>query len=273
MIPAKSLKTRMITVAFIVPAVILFIVLGGLPFAIFTAVALACGGWEFWRMFRMGNYAPSLFLMAGGILVLVMMRYFVQFNYCDLAFTVIVLLGMAFAVIQQTQAVPNAGFNYAITVSGIFYVGWLGSYAVSLRELPLGMIWTLVVIFAASMSDAGAYLFGSLFGRHKIAPALSPKKSWEGYFGGVLTAAGLTWAATLVLSHFYAGIDPSQGLILGSILAILTPLGDFAESMLKRLFNLKDTSHLLPGHGGILDRIDSSLWALPIGFYILTLLH
>jgi phosphatidate cytidylyltransferase len=217
-------------------------------------------------MFRIGNYYPSLFLILAGIFSLVAMRFFMQFQYTDLWLAVMVMLAMTFAVFQQAHNVPNAAFNFAITVSATLYVGWLGSYTISLRDLPQGVIWTLLVVFAAAMSDTGAYLFGSQFGKHKIAPSLSPKKSWEGYFGGVLVGAVSTWAATLLLARFFPELIPWHGFVLGAVLAVLTPLGDFAESMLKRLFDIKDASHILPGHGGILDRIDSSLWALPIGF-------
>jgi phosphatidate cytidylyltransferase len=270
--PNKTLNTRLIVASILVLLVMAFVILGGWPYAIFITIFLALAGWEYWRIFRISDYSPSLFLMIVGILSLVGMRYFFQFQHLDIWLTAMILLSMTFAVFQQTQNVPKAGFNFAITASGILYVGWLGSYAISLRALPLGLIWTLLVIFSAAMSDTGGYLFGSLWGQHKIAPSLSPQKSWEGYFGGVLVAALSTWGAALVCARFFPTLNPLHGLILGAVLAILTPLGDFAESMLKRSFNIKDTSHILPGHGGILDRIDSSLWAIPIGFYIILLL-
>jgi len=272
MIRDKSLKTRLLVAGILAPMVIVFIIIGGWAFATFMGLFLALAGWELWRMFRVGNYYPSLFLIVIGILSLVAMRYFMQFQYIDLWLASMVLLSMTFAVFQQAHEVPNAGFNFAITLSAILYVGWLGGYAISLRSLPLGIFWTLLVVFAAAMTDTGAYLFGSLFGKHRIAPALSPKKSWEGYFGGVVVGTLSTWAATLICVRFFPGLIPWHGFVLGAVLAVLTPLGDFAESMLKRLFDLKDSSHILPGHGGILDRIDSSLWAITIGFYIVMLL-
>jgi len=270
--PDKSLKTRLIVAAILVPLVSFFIIIGGWAFAVFMGLFLALAGWEYWRMFRIGNYSPSLFLILVGILSLICMRYYIQLQYSDLWLTFIILLCMGTAVFQQAKSVRYAGFNFAITVSVILYIGWLGSYTISLRLLPLGLPWTLLVVFAASMSDAGAYLFGSHYGKHKIAPALSPKKSWEGYIGGVFVGALSTWLACLLLAHFYPNLNPLHGLILGTILAAVAPFGDLAESMLKRLFNVKDTSYILPGHGGILDRIDSSLWAIPIGFYIILFL-
>lgn len=267
----NSLKIRLIVVGILVPLVVGFAVLGRAPFAVFAAVALALAVWEFWRMFRMGDFSPSLAVMLVFTVSAIWLRAQFQFQYMDLWLAALVLVSVSASVVQQIRAVPNAAFNFAITISGSLYLGWLGGYAISVRTLPNGLMWTLIVIFAAAMGDTGGYLFGSLFGRHKIAPSLSPKKSWEGYFGGVLTSSLTTWLFTLVCHAFVPQILPVHGLILGCVLAILTPLGDFAESMLKRQFNLKDTSHILPGHGGIMDRIDSSLWALTIGFYLIQL--
>jgi phosphatidate cytidylyltransferase len=267
----NSLKKRFIVVGILVPLVVLFTFLGGWPFTLFVALTLGLAVWEFWRMFRCADYSPSLALMAVFTLLAVWLRHQYQFQYSDLWLTVLILLSMSVAVLQQMRAQPNAAFNFAITISGALYLGWLGSFAVSLRALPNGLVWTLIVLFAASIGDGGAYLFGSLWGKHKIAPALSPKKSWEGYFGGVLVSSLTTWLLTLVCHFYVPQVLPVHGLILGCVLAVLTPMGDFAESMLKRQFNLKDTSHILPGHGGIMDRIDSSLWAIAIGFYIIQL--
>ena len=270
--PDKTLRTRLIVAAILAPLVIVFIFLGGWPFAVLIGIGLVLAGWEYWRIFRVGDFSPSLFLMVTGILSAIWLRYHFQFQYMDVWLAGLILVSMTIAVIQQAQSVTNAAFNFAITISGILYIGWLGSYAVSVRSLSDGLAWTLLVIFSAAMSDTGGYLFGSLFGKHKISLALSPKKSWEGYFGGVLVAAVSTYLGALLCHLYFPAIKPMHGLILGAVLAVFVPLGDFAESMVKRLFNLKDTSHLLPGHGGILDRIDSSLWALPIGFYLLILL-
>jgi phosphatidate cytidylyltransferase len=169
--------------------------------------------------------------------------------------------------------VPNATFNFTVTVSGALYVGWLGSYLILLRSLPqVGLTWTLLVIYAAAMTDTGGYLFGSLFGKHKIAPSISPKKSWEGYVGGILVGGLGTWLATFLLHIYFPEIIAIHGLIVGTVLSILVPFGDLAESMFKRQFEIKDSSHVLPGHGGILDRIDSSLWAIVIGYYLLLVL-
>jgi phosphatidate cytidylyltransferase len=138
-----------------------------------------------------------------------------------------------------------------------------------LRGLPDGSWWFLLVLPAVWISDGAAYFVGSHYGRHKMSPRVSPNKSWEGYLGGVVAGA-VGCMILAALWHLRApAITPMKGLLLGLAVAAITPLGDLGESMLKRGFGVKDTSHLLPGHGGIMDRIDSWLWAAPIGYYLI----
>lgn len=271
----KSLKKRVLVAAVLIPLISFFVIIGGWPFNIFVCFALSLGVWEFWRMFRGAGYTPSLFIMIAATVSIFFLRTLPLADYMGLWLSLLVLLSLGDAVRQQAVNVPNATFNFAITVSGSLYVGWLGSYLVLLRGLPepQGLIWTLVVIFSAAITDTGGYFFGSLFGKHKIAPSISPKKSWEGYFGGILFGGLFTWLATVILHIYFPEIIGIHGLIIGTVLSIFVPFGDLAESMFKRQFQIKDTSHILPGHGGILDRIDSSLWAIVIGYYLILVLH
>ena len=101
---------------------------------------------------------------------------------------------------------------------------------------------------------------------------VSPKKSWEGYLGGILVGGLGGWGLAALWNIASPAVLPIHGLILGIIISILAPLGDFGESMIKRQFSIKDTSKILPGHGGIFDRIDSSLWAAFIGYYLILLI-
>jgi phosphatidate cytidylyltransferase len=116
------------------------------------------------------------------------------------------------------------------------------------------------------LADSGAYFAGQRFGRHKLAPVLSPKKTWEGYFGGVIVA---------VLGGVVIGLVSPLGVVQCAIAAFLVgalgTLGDLAESMFKRQANAKDSGHLIPGHGGAFDRIDSLLWAGVVVYYFATL--
>jgi phosphatidate cytidylyltransferase len=151
------------------------------------------------------------------------------------------------------------------------YLGWLGAYFISLRQLPEGLWWVLMALPVVWIADSFAYLVGSRWGRRKLSPRLSPKKTWEGYLGGI--AGGTLGGALLpLLWQVWSGPDsaitPWRGALLGFVLAVLTTLGDLGESMIKRQVGVKDSGTLLPGHGGVFDRIDSWLWAGVIGYYV-----
>jgi phosphatidate cytidylyltransferase len=130
----------------------------------------------------------------------------------------------------------------------------------------------LLVLSAVWIADSGAYFIGRAFGKHKLSPRLSPKKTWEGYLGGVLTGTIGTALMALLFMNL-AGPDTTialwKGALLGLILSVLTTLGDLGESMFKRQVGVKDSSNLIPGHGGVFDRIDSWLWAVAIGYYVI----
>lgn len=131
-----------------------------------------------------------------------------------------------------------------------------------------GAIWLLYVMFLVWGADSGAYLFGKLFGRHKLAPKVSPGKTWQGVIGGLFTSAVIAW-----LFSRWVKLDISTlALLICSVMAALASvLGDLTESMLKREAGIKDSGHLIPGHGGVLDRIDSLMAAVPVfvGLFLL----
>jgi phosphatidate cytidylyltransferase len=160
------------------------------------------------------------------------------------------------------------------TIAGGTYIGVCGSYLVRLRELPAdGLWWTFIVIPAILFADAAAYLIGSAWGRHKVAPSLSFGKTWEGYTAGVLVG-GLMGGFLGWLWVFRVGPESTvtalRGLVLGTLVAALAPIGDLAISAAKREAGVEDSGRLLPGHGGALDRLDSVLWAAVIGYYCVT---
>jgi phosphatidate cytidylyltransferase len=126
----------------------------------------------------------------------------------------------------------------------------------------------LVTIAAVVLSDTGGYVAGVFLGRHPMAPTISPKKSWEGLVGS-LVATGLGGA---VLLYYLFDVTPWWGLVFGLALSVAAVIGDLAESMLKRDLGIKDMSSLLPGHGGVMDRLDSILFALPTGYLLLSVL-
>ncbi|MEW8977264.1 MAG: phosphatidate cytidylyltransferase [Symbiobacterium sp.] len=180
----------------------------------------------------------------------------------------------ALAILTWTLARPveYTPVDALITLAGVFYVGML-SHLLLLRRLgdgtgfDAGFAWVALAFFCTWGADTMAYFVGVPLGRHKLAPKISPQKSVEGLLGGVAGAAvvGMLWGPV-------AGIARWQGLLLGAAIALMATLGDLTESALKRAAGVKDAGHLLPGHGGILDRFDSSLFVLPFVYYVATLI-
>jgi phosphatidate cytidylyltransferase len=218
-----------------------------------------------------GGFKPSAFVLIAGVSAMTLVRYPFGFYGSELVFTGLVLLSMVLAIRSTEMGLPQPASDFAINLAGLVYLGWIGSYLVSFRALPQGEFWMLTALPAAWLADTGAYFVGVRFGRHKLCPRVSPKKSWEGYLGGIPFAI-LGCAGLAALWHSLgAAVTPAQGAILGAIIGVLAPLGDLGESMIKRQFGVKDTSNLLPGHGGVFDRIDSSLWAGVLGYYLITI--
>jgi phosphatidate cytidylyltransferase len=265
------LVERIIVGLIIVPLVLFVIVAGNWIFAAGVTIILGTAAWEYWRMVKRGGFKPSAFVLMGGVVLMSLSQFFFGFKGSELVFSLLVLITMFLAIRKLEEGSDQPASEFAISLAGLVYLGWIGIYMVALRTIPDGQWWMLTALPAAWFGDIGAYFIGVRWGRHKFSPRVSPKKTWEGYLGGipfaVLGTAGL--AAIWHLSA--AAITPEKGALLGLVIGILSPLGDLGESMLKRQFGIKDTSGILPGHGGVMDRIDSSLWAAVIGYYLITI--
>jgi phosphatidate cytidylyltransferase len=157
----------------------------------------------------------------------------------------------------------------ATTVLFGLWIGFLASYGILLITGDIGPIAVLGVVGAAIFSDIGGYAFGVTLGRHPIAPSLSPNKTWEGFLGGLAVATALAVAVLPVVSDRFGMLDAA---VLAVACGSAAFLGDLVESMVKRDLGVKDLGDLLPGHGGVLDRVDGILFAMPVGYYALDLL-
>ncbi len=268
---------RLAVSIFLVP-VAMFVVASGGPIyllgilLIFTLAAL-----EYAQLFRTGGQRPALPLVVGGVLALVAAQQRPALNPHGLLFGLIVLAALTWHLVDYERGASASGTDFAITVGGIFYLGWLGTYFIALRALPPDGIWWLITtVTAVWLADTGAYSIGRRFGKHKMAPRLSPKKTWEGYAGGVLGGA-LSSGVLSVFWHIGAGPQSAltwqTGALLGALIGALSPLGDLGVSMLKRQIGVKDSGNLIAGHGGALDRMDSWLVAVPVGFYFALILQ
>jgi len=145
------------------------------------------------------------------------------------------------------------------------YVPFLAGYAVLLARPDNGGVRVIVTLAAVVLSDTGGYVAGVFFGKHRMAPTVSPKKSWEGFAGSVLSTA----VGGALLFLFALDLAWWQGLIFGAVVSTVCVIGDLGESLIKRDLGVKDMSNLLPGHGGLMDRLDSILFAAPTAFLLL----
>ena len=152
------------------------------------------------------------------------------------------------------------------TLTGVFLIPWSLAHLINIRDLqPNGEYLTLFMIVTVWICDTGAYFTGRFLGRHKLNKEVSPKKTWEGSVGGTLLAVG---GALLMRHLFLPSLTLQAAIWLGLLVAVVGQVSDLAESVLKRSTGVKDSSNLLPGHGGFLDRFDSYLLLAPVFYYV-----
>ncbi len=260
------LRTRVRSALLFGPAAILVVGLGGWwTFAGMLAVAWLCA-YEFQGMMKHGGHSPSLPLMVVIIAIPFAQAALPQLSIARPALLFFLLVSLALHLLRAPSSSPTV--DWALVVAGGLYLGWLTAHFVYLRWLPDGLAWITAAVATTWLSDSGAYFVGRSLGRHKLCPQLSPSKTWEGLLGGVL--AGLL-GGTLVgglLMVLLGDVGWLPGLALGGLVSILAPLGDLTISMMKREVDVKDCSNLIPGHGGILDRMDSLLFVVPATYYL-----
>jgi len=244
-------------------------IMGGLFYLALLTLFLGVAAWEYGRIFHTAGNNASIPLLVGGVVLLVTLRGSCP-ELAPAALTLLILAAMTWHLLDYEKGRDLAANDFAITTAGIVYLGWIGSYLIDVRNLPDGLFWLALVFPAVWLADSAAYFIGRRFGKHLLSPRLSPKKTWEGYWGGVIFGT-IGTVGLAVLWHSLGG--PAgfwwHGAVLGAVLSILTPLGDLGESMFKRQAGVKDSSNILPGHGGLLDRVDSWLWAGALGYLLI----
>jgi phosphatidate cytidylyltransferase len=245
------------------------ILAGGVFFFSLIAVLLLVAAWEFGRLFQISGCRPSQPLLIGGAaLILVCRGYFP--DLAAAALTASVLAAMVWHLLDYEKGRDGAATDFAVTTTGVTYLGWIGAYLVDLRGLPNGLWWLLLALPAVWLADTGAYFIGRAYGKRALSPRLSPKKTWEGYWAGVVFGTlGTIGLAALWQRLGGPAVSWWKAAALGAALSVLTTLGDLGESMLKRQAGVKDSSSIIPGHGGILDRMDSWLWGAAIGYLLI----
>jgi len=252
-------KKRILTAILALP-ILIWIVLSSpsFLFGLFVLLVGAFATWEHTKIWRL-NQKNLLYLC------LCLNTLFLLFfaSHQPLLGLVLTFFLLALFFIATYGRQPELTAHLPIVALSLFYPTLLLGHAFCFLSLSKGrflLLWTLLIVFA---SDTGAFYCGCRFGKHKLYPAVSPKKSWEGLFGGMAGAfiLGLLLSPFVPAGHFKA-------LFLAPFLTIIEQIGDFFESVLKRHAGLKDSGRILPGHGGLLDRIDGVLFALPFSYYI-----
>ena len=255
----SPLATRVISAAVMLPVVLLSLYFGGWSFTLLLAVlaVLMAGEWD--RLTGGSGFGLSGLAMAMGLLVVLALSYYGRGDWALIALLPAALL---LAVLSRFT-----GRGALWPVVGLF---WLGLPCLAVLWLRMGDQGTLAVscLFVAVWTcDTGAYFAGRGIGGPKLAPRISPKKTWSGLLGGMLAAAG----ALVLLTVFLDAGSVLLFALMGALLALISQCGDLAESSVKRRFDVKDSGVLIPGHGGILDRVDGILFAAPM-LAVLTLL-
>ena len=244
---------------------IVVLLLGPFPTACFAAFTSFVGCFEFFRMMRIGGKVPNdaIGLTAAALFPLAAWAHPLA-PTATLFFT-IAALGCWFLLSPRTRIE-----DVSLTLLGPLYTGFMLSALVFLREAVPGWegaLFTILAVASVWMSDSFAYLVGSKIGRHKMVPKISPKKSWEGFIAGAV-ACCIVWF--VILSLNLVGMSLPVALICGVVVALFGFIGDLVESRIKRGVGVKDSGDIIPGHGGVLDRVDSLIFACLAVFLVLT---
>ena len=268
----SPLGTRLLTATVGVPILIGVVLAGTEPLAAVTALALAVGVYEYCRGNGLSTADPALWLAAAGAAAMAAVAASddIPTIWPFTAAVVAVVAAPIFADmvtdrVRAGQAADPAWFEGAarramVGVFALVYVGWLGSFFVLLRAIPGGADWLFLAAGGVMTADSAAFVVGRRWGRHRLAPRISPAKTVEGAVGGWV--AGY---AAVILLRLLLDIDVPywQITLLALTLPLISQAGDLTESLLKRAVGVKDFSHLIPEHGGVLDRLDSLLFGVP----------
>lgn len=283
------LKQRAVSSVVIVALTLGAAILGRLTFTLFTTVILGLAARELFALFRHAGHRPLTvagYATVAALPAIALTRQWGAWSAPLIA--AVVLLPLLPLLARRDHA--GALTDWALTVTGALYIGLPAAHFVLLRELPgnlgsvadwldasgrwqlrgydataRGLSWFLLAQVVTWLTDVGAYLVGRRWGRRKLAPRISPGKSVEGAIGGLAAGALSAWGCAAL---FGLGLRPLVALGAGLLLSLAGQLGDLAESLLKRQAGVKDSGALVPGHGGILDRLDSLLVVVVVTYYL-----
>lgn len=266
------LKQRVVVAAIGLLVIIPVVWFGEPWFSLFIAAAAVTGTFEFYRLvINCAKGYPLIYFGLFWALALVLSPHYQGFSLSNVdAFPLAITLPLVISLIWLLYRSPReeAFHSWSWTVAGVLYIGWMLSYWLNLRFLDDRGIWVYLAMLTTFANDTGAFFVGRALGKHPLAPAISPNKTWEGALGGLLSAIAAAIIVSAILnlfSPFY--VEYWQLIILGFLISLFAQFGDLLESLLKRNMGVKDSGKLLLGHGGVLDRLDSLIFVGAIVYY------
>jgi len=288
--PAEITFRRRLLSTLALWALVLGTVLSGYEQLFFVTIAGIglLGLWEYYEMldrrgvpnFKLTAIITAVVFFAGSFYTFRSFGPDKSYDFEIAVLVVFLLVVFGRQMFRKTRDV-NPLETMAYTLFGLLYIVWLFNFITKIVYLaprgplgePTGQYYVLYLLLVTKFSDMGAYVTGSLFGRHKLVPHISPHKSWEGLAGAVVFALGGSFGLWYLIPDKLAVFQPMDLLVLGVLLGLAAVIGDLAESIVKRSTEAKDSGGLLPGIGGVLDLIDSVLFTAPIMFFYMRLVQ
>jgi phosphatidate cytidylyltransferase len=237
-----------------------------------VVVAVTVAAAELYNSLRLAGYRPATLLGLLAVPAVIIAAYLKGPDAILATLVIFIVASMIWYLAGITRRSPLT--NLSVTVLAFGWIGVLAAFAGLIIDPTIfpnrhGIAFMLGVIIAAAGYDIGGYVVGSRFGRHRLAPSVSPNKTWEGLIGGCALAIGASAGITSQIHPWHV----TTALVLGLIVAVVAPCGDLVESMIKRDLGVKDMGSLLPGHGGVLDRIDALLFVVPAAYFFVRVAH
>lgn len=259
---------RIITGLVALPIIVFCVYYGGLPFLALILALAMIGVNEFYNMMMKKGFFPAYYV--GNLITFsfIVFAYYALKRNWEPAQSAILTLAAAVTMISGIflKREKDTIVDVAVTILGMIYIGWFFSYMFFIRALTEHGGYLFFLIFTVWAMDVAAYFAGRFFGRTPLFPSISPHKTWEGAITGFIVCLLAAWifSSTAQLEIWHA-------LILGSLIGIFGQISDLIESLMKRDAGVKDSSNILPGHGGVLDRIDSFILTAPLMYYYLVI--
>jgi phosphatidate cytidylyltransferase len=263
-------STRILISVIAIPVIVALCYIGKIPFLIFILAIGLLSYYEFSNMVQHKESYTNLIIDSFAIICLIINSYYAFINYEILIICIIILL----VITELFRNNKSVIFNLGASLIGIFYIGIFASTIISIREFfaDSNVVYTeggyIIISMLATIwiCDSAAFFLGTAFGKHKLFPRVSPNKTWEGAIAGFVFAVLTMIASKVIILDFLIWRDV---IVIGIIIGVLGQIGDLMESLIKRDTGVKDSSGIIPGHGGVFDRFDSFFFSAPFVYLYL----